>query len=220
MVRAKFAVRSLGQEIGLRLMPQMTESIQALLDWRVANDSLIDSNLDLWQENIGKLLGPAKVVGGVIVAMMVGANLANIAIGALIGTFALLVDDIIKFRNGEGATLVDAASDELREFGSSKRIRDLVKSFKRGKGDATDFLAAQILAAQSTLGPGGFMRSGGEAHLRNFERRGDSTTGSNNQITINVNGSGDPTATGIAVVDQLTEFFRGEFSGVTVAPRT
>lgn len=210
-VRAKAAVKGLGNEIGLRLTPRLTEGVEEFLAWVEANKALVDSDLDVWIANLEKLIGPAKIVGGVLAAMFVGANLANIAIGTLLATFGVLVDDINKFRKAEGETLTGKASDRLREFGLGTRketrgLRQFIDDVLSGKV-AGDLVSSALSLSRAPL----LVQPGAAA--------GGATT-INNTLTVDVSGARDPRATGIAVVDQFSEFLRGEFSGVTVPNRT
>ncbi|MEE9382843.1 MAG: hypothetical protein V3V08_05455 [Nannocystaceae bacterium] len=211
VVKAKAAVKGLGNEIGLRLAPRLTEAVNGFLEWVKANKALVDSDLDTWIQNLEKLAGPAKIIGGVLAAMFIAANAANLAIAALVVTFGLLVDDILAFRKGD-PSLVGKGLEKADQFvKSSSALNAIFRGFGNKLGQLDELLFNNLLLKTGSflLGQSGFGTQAPAA--------GGTT---NTDVQIRIDGSKDPRATGIAVVESLQEFFRGEFSGVTVAPRT
>jgi hypothetical protein len=202
MVRAKFAARSLGQEIGLRLMPQMTEAIQALVDWRVANDDLIDSNLDNWMDTLSKAMRPlaifAALISGALLVWVVAANLAAAGIVALGAAIALLVDDVKAFLEGRKGTVTEGASNLAQTMLGA--IPEPVQDFFSAIGSGLADKASQI----------GDVAGGGFDFLSGLAGGGQTTNSSATTIApiFNIQ-STDPAGAAREVDGKMQELYRG-----------
>lgn len=133
-VRAKLVVRSLGNEIGLRLMPRMTELIDRFIQWRAANRDIIDSNITRFVETFEKAARPLAISVAIISAgLLIWAIAANaIAAGfvAVASAVGLVIDDVTKFMNGEGGTFAEKFLGDVKTTGESAEVRALTDFFK------------------------------------------------------------------------------------------
>ncbi len=206
VVRAKAAVKGLGNEMGLRLTPRLTESINEFLKWVETNKKFIPANIDQIITNLEKLKGPLEIAIGLFLALKVAMNLKKVGIVAILAALVLVLDDLNKFRKGEGKTVTGKAFDQLTDIGGREDVRGFVRTVESARKAALDFAARGLLTATQAGSPSSRGVNGANNVTNNIEFR--------------IDGSRDPQSTGIAVVDRLREFFRGEFSGVTVAPRT
>ncbi len=213
LVKAKEVVKGLGDVVGLRLAPRVDEMVKSFVEWRKANDELVGENLEKFLVILEKMAGPAKIIAGVLTAMLIGANLANIAIGAVAVTFAALVDDINQFRKGEGDTLTGRTLEKLPGLGAaSGALSDLSKLSVGSVIDAIAIVFSKLFGADF----------GGPAVPGFGPLPGPATTSNTTNIeaNININGAGDPGQTGLRVREAIEEMNRNALAGVAVGTGT
>lgn len=193
MIRAREVVKGFGDVIGLRFAPRVDAMVKSFVEWRKANDGLVTENLEKFLTTLEKLAGPAKVIGGIIAAMLVGAQLANIAIGILVAAFAALVADVIGFIDGKDSLLGRAVT-------LVEKVIPLRAPFPK----------PEIGATLRALGDPATFRQGGATTTNSVKV----------EANININGAGNPGETGLRVREAIEEMNRNALAGVAVATGT
>lgn len=209
VVKAKAAVKGLGNEIGLRLTPRLTETIDKFLEWVETNKKFTTDNIDDWILAFEKLLGPLGIAAALFAGIALASNLKKGVIGVLIFTVAAIVEDLIALQKGRGQ--FKKAQDALSKVGGREDVSGFVLSVRDFFENITDATARAFI---SNFGND----PSRQAFIDSSIIAGNRTIA--NEINFNINGAGDPRATSEAVNSGLEEVLRGEFGNVTVAPRT
>jgi hypothetical protein len=133
MVRGQLAARGLANQLGLRLMPAVTEISDKFTEWVSSNKQLIDSGLDDWAENILKFARPLAIFFGVIALGAAAFAVSFSPIGAALvlaaGSVALLADDYLRFKAGIEGTAFGKFNDWVNSLKEDiKEITDLMNA--------------------------------------------------------------------------------------------
>lgn len=203
VVRAKFAIRSLGQEMALRLLPRVTEMVNKFIEWKKVNNDLISSKLEGWMQNMELVAKPlAFFVGAIATALLIWAVVANLAaagIAALAGAIAILAADVSDFVAGAEGTLTGRALDTPLGGFLASIPEGIAAVFGALKSEATNIFGFSRLRAA--------VRSSdfGQAAARDFPptRPGDVYS-----PVFNIN-STDPAGVAHEVDDRMQQMMRG-----------
>jgi hypothetical protein len=196
MVRGQLAARGLANQLGLRLMPAVTEISDKFTEWVSSNKQLIDSGLDDWAENILKFARPLAIFFGVAALSAAGLTAAlNPKIAAftiLSGLITLMADDYMRYKEGVEGTV----TGEVMKNGH-------VQNFLEAQKETGKWFMERIRALDKSMNlgviEGGAVPSGISTHGRNDSRSGSTT------INYNIHAT-DPNAVVTGIESRAREF--------------
>lgn len=196
IVRGQAAVKGLAQQIGIRLAPQVAETVDAWTKWVTLNQELIASRLDVWVGRLNRVMEPLAIFSAVIgLSLGVWFFFANKTLGKVIliaGAVSLIIEDVKRFMSGEGGSFL-----ERIEKGTG--IADLLEAGGLGEklAGAREFFAGLLKGPQFTFG----------AQQPGAIAGGSQTTNRNTLGPVTVNIRANDTA---GVSREVQAIFRGD----------